>query len=349
MRIGLLYGGSSPEYEVSLQSAKTILQHLDTSRFIPIPIHITPQSEWIIYDNSFLPFSISKELPKKYSTLPSTLPCDVIFSVLHGRLGEDGAIQGLLKVMDIPYVGSDILGSALGMNKVFAKQLVAYNEAAKIVPYWDFKDYHWYNNSLNCIEHIEKQFDYPLFIKPVNTGSSIGVSKVQAHHELQDAIEKAFQYDSHIMVEKGLIADEIEIAVLESIEYGQSPLVSEAGAIIPTHAFYSYEAKYEDKEGAILQIPAPLNKEQLKEIQTQASHIFEVLQCEGMARIDFFLEKTTQHIYFNELNTLPGFTEISMYPKLWHTAGKPLSELLTHLIQVAINRYNRNMRLKRLR
>lgn len=349
MHIGILYGGSSPEYEISLQSAQTIIQNLDTSKFTLVPIHITPQSQWIVYDNQLLSSSDSDNKPKIYSTIPNQLPCDVIFSVLHGRLGEDGAMQGLFNIMDLPYVGSDILSSAIGMNKVLAKQLVAYHQAAPIVPYWDCKLYHWQNDPIACVQQIENQLTYPLFVKPVNAGSSIGVTRVAMPDALSLAIEHAFQYDSHIMIESAMNADEIEVAVLESLQYGHPPLVSTAGAIIPQQLFYSYEAKYCDKAGATLEMPANISDKQLNRVQAQAHHIFELLQCEGMARIDFFLDRTTHEFYFNEINTLPGFTEISMYPQLWQLSGKSLSDLLTHLIQLAIKRHHRQLQLKRFR
>lgn len=349
IKVGVLYGGDSPEYEVSLRSAETIIAHLDRQQFEIVPIHITKQLKWIVYDISPLSipfsFSIPENFPLIYNRIAPQLPCDVIFSVLHGRFGEDGAIQGILEVMNMPYVGSGILSSSIGMNKVIAKQLVHYHQLSAIAPYIEYR----VRSSKKLPDKVNaaiQQLGYPLFIKPVNAGSSIGISQVKQASELDQAINLASEYDSHLIIEKALIARELEIAVLENNQYGEPPLVSGVGEIITKHSFYSYEAKYSDQQGTLLKIPAPLTPSQLKILQTQAMGIFEALKMEGMARIDFFLEENTEKIYFNEINTLPGFTDISMYPRLWETAGKSLSALLTHLIQLALARHQRKIKLK---
>lgn len=343
-RIGVIYGGRSTEYEVSAQSANTVLQHLDRKRFSAIPIHIDLQGQWWIYDVNHLPQVTPSQLMQALEIpyRPSSLPVDVIFSVCHGALGEDGAMQGLLSVLDIPYVGAGVLGSALAMNKVFAKRLVA-SQGIAVGPYLDFNQVQWQARPAYYRQQIAS-VGYPVFIKPVNTGSSIGISRVETPQDLTKAIEEALRYDRQILVEKALQAREIEIAVLENREDGDFPRVSIPGEIIlnTRHSFYSYEAKYKDPQGAQLQIPVILPQGVKNQLQALAARIFVRLNCEGMARIDFFLERDTQQLYFNEINTLPGFTQISMYPKLWEASGIPLPQLLTELIDLALLRHTRS-------
>lgn len=366
IRVAVLYGGRSGEHEVSLQSAASVVKKLDSNRFEIIPIGIDKQGQWVLNDinhldhvNNSLPLltSASELLPSPHHLTASTIDraafskregkfFDVVFPVLHGTLCEDGTIQGLLELMDIPYVGAGVLSSALGMDKDISKRLVA-GAGLKVPPYLILKRATWEKNSSNFQKEIESKFGYPVFVKPANTGSSVGVHKVKEGKELHTAIQDAFLYDQKVVVEKAINAREVELSVLENLEFTASPLVSIPGEVVPSHEFYSYAAKYLDENGAELLIPAPLNQQQIKKAQELASSIFEILECEGMARVDLFLDKTTGEFIFNEINTLPGFTQISMYPKLWEASGLAYKDLLSYLIDLALARYERKQNLKR--
>lgn len=273
---------------------------------------------------------------------------DVIFPVIHGTLCEDGTVQGLLELADLPYVGCGVLASAIGMEKDISKRLI--RAAGILTPdYRVINRGHWENNPKQFCESVAQELGFPLFVKPVNTGSSVGVEKVKRSEDLAAAIQNAFCYDTKIIVEKGIDAIELELAVLESEDYGSDPIVSVVGEVRPAkgHEFYSYASKYLDENGAELLIPAPIEDKLQLRAQEMAKNIFKILECEGMARVDLFLERHTQQIYFNEINTIPGFTQISMYPKLMNASGIKYSELLTHLIQLAIARHQRKVNLSR--
>lgn len=375
IRVAVLYGGRSGEHEVSLVSATNVIQHLDRSRFEVIPIGIDKTGAWFLGDDVF-----KKDLPdtqkmlrlqceaermlfnpdligKKLQSFQNGLTIqakntdrlfDVIFPVIHGTLCEDGTVQGLLELADIPYVGCNVLASAIGMDKDVSKRLI--KDSGIAVP--DFiviKRGHWDLDSSHYVNLIAEQLKYPVFVKPANTGSSVGISKVKSPQELHGAIQDAFQYDTKIVVEKSINAIEIEIAVLESDQYGKDSIVSVPGEIRPTnrHEFYSYASKYLDENGAESIIPAALSPDLQTELQEVARRIFNALDCEGMARVDLFLERETNKIYFNEINTLPGFTQISMYPKLMVASGMSYSDLLTHLIMLALARQSRKNKLSR--
>ncbi len=347
IKVGVLYGGFSPEYEISLRSAATIMQHLDANQFEIIPIHITKNSEWIIYDSSV--FSKNNNLKKIviYKHFPPQLPCDIVFSTLHGFLGEDGAMQGLLDILNMPYVGAGVLSSALGMDKGLTKQLVQSQNIIEVIPSIQLYQYQWYRKKEHFLEKIQSYLKYPVFVKPMCSGSSIGITHVTQPFKIEEAIAYAFRYSSSILIERALIGiSEIEVALLENAEEGKKPLVTLPGEIITSHHFYSYQAKYFSQEGTSLGIPALLTMVQTQYIQAIAIKIFQLLQIEGMARIDFFLERKTNKFYFNEVNTLPGFTEISMYPKLWEASGKSISDLLTELITLGMKRHTRFAALK---
>jgi len=352
-RVAVLYGGRSGEHEVSLQSAVAVIKNLDPARFEIVPIGIDKQGRWLLNDVKQLGINAAtKALPLK--TVNSELLSapqesglfDVVFPVLHGVLCEDGTVQGMLELMDVPYVGAGVLASAIGMDKDVSKRLVA-AAGLRVPSYTLFNQAQWQHETAKIIDQIETQWVYPLFVKPVNTGSSVGVHKVNKREELIPAINDAFLYDTRITVEQGLQVREIELAVLENPHYGQSPLVSIPGEIVPHHAFYSYAAKYLDPNGAEALIPAPLSPAKTEEAKQIAGKIFEVLGCEGMARVDLFLDKNSDEFVFNEVNTLPGFTQISMYPKLWEASGISYQQLLTYLIELAIARYQRKQGLKR--
>lgn len=354
-RVGILYGGCSTEHEVSLRSAATVAQHLDRSQFTVLPIFIDKQGRWLQDSRSLCAVEEAIPLATTGPTLqavgfdrwPIALDCDVIFSLVHGRQGEDGTIQGLLELCDIPYVGAGVLASAIGINKWMAKRLVADSQVA-VVPFMVIKAVHWYQHIAHYAQQVQQTLSYPVFVKPVNTGSSIGISRVDDPAHLAKAVEDALQYDHQVLIEKALVAREIEVAVLENLNEADPPLVSIAGEILPNqakHQFYSYAAKYLDEKGADFHIPANLSPDQLKQVQLLASKVFIDLGCAGMARVDFFLEKNTQQFYFNEINTLPGFTAISMYPKLWEMSGMHLSTLLTQLIMLAMARHKKSKQL----
>ncbi len=350
----MLYGGRSGEHEISLKSAVAVIKNLDKNKFDVIPVAIDKKGQWLLNDVSQL--ALNESVPVKTSqskTLyaPAELVqkkafCDIVFPVLHGQFGEDGTIQGLLETLAIPYVGANVLGSAIGMDKVIAKRL-AQADNIPVVPFITFNLAQWQNDTELYQKKIDEELQYPIFVKPANAGSSLGISKVKKVADLAEAVELAFRYDTKILIEQALDVREIEAAVLENLTFGEPPLVSRLGEIIPHHEFYSYEAKYVDENGAELAIPAVLLEGQSKQIQSLAAKVFLSLACEGMARVDFFVDKASQKIYFNEINTIPGFTKISMYPKLWEASGRSYQQLLTHLVELALARHARLAKLNR--
>jgi D-alanine-D-alanine ligase len=367
IRVAVLYGGRSAEHEISLRSATHVIEHLDRSRFEVIPIGIDQRGNWFlgqdIFTKSlehqtvpllqedhgawFTPEWMNKSvLRQQVSTSDTIYLFDVVFPVVHGTFCEDGTLQGLLELADLPYVGCGVLASAIGMDKDVAKRLASHAGIA-VVPYIVIKQEQWQKHAPLFMEQITTQLNYPVFVKPANAGSSIGIQKVNTPHELVPALMAAFQFDTKVLVEKALNAIELELAVLESLESGADPLVSVVGEIKSRHAFYSYAAKYLDHEGAELFIPAPYTEAVQKQARTIAKEIFITLACEGMARVDLFLDRETQQIYFNEVNTIPGFTPISMYPKLMIASGFSYPDLLTHLIQLAMKRHEIKRRLVR--
>ncbi len=355
IKVAVLYGGRSAEHEVSLLSAASVIKNLDKNKFTIIPIGIDKQGACFINEMQHLYLNDTIVLKTENAQYLHSLvelnrdkkhPVDVVFPVLHGTFGEDGTLQGLLEVLGLPYVGADVLGSAIGMDKDVTKRLA--NAAdIPIIPFLSFNSAAWALKKQQLIQNIEQKIRYPLFVKPANAGSSLGITKVKKPNELADAIALAFTYSTKILLEQALEIREIETAVLENLQWGADPLVSNVGEIIPSHEFYSYEAKYLDPKGAELIIPATLQEGQLQQLKNLAIKIFNCLDCSGMARIDFFIEKRSQKIYFNELNTIPGFTQISMYPKLWEASGLSYQQLLTHLIELALARHQRFSLLKR--
>lgn len=364
IRVAVLYGGRSGEHEVSLQSAASVVKNMDHERFEIIPIAIDKQGRWLLNDYQQLGLSPSTKalaLKTEKSELLSSLGhlpakpgqtsgngklCDVVFPVLHGMLCEDGTVQGMLELMDIAYVGAGVLSSALGMDKDASKRLIA-AAGLKIPAYVSIKLGSWQNDAAYYQKYIEKEFGYPVFVKPCNTGSSVGVHKVNRAEDLVKAAEDAFLYDVKILIEKAIDGREIELAVLENLNYGSPALVSLPGEVVPIHEFYSYAAKYLDEKGAKLIVPAALSPEKTKEVQHLAERIFEILDCEGMARVDLFLDKNTGEFIFNEINTIPGFTQMSMYPKLWEASGLAFKNLTSHLVDLALARHERRQNLKR--
>jgi D-alanine-D-alanine ligase len=349
IKVAVLYGGRSAEHEVSLLSAASVIKHLDKNKFTVVPIGINKQGRCFVNDIQHLYLNDAIVLKTKNAECLSNLAAltqdpkngvDVVFPVLHGTFGEDGTIQGLFEILDLAYVGADVLGSAIGMDKAVAKRL-AHAAEIPVVPFLSFNSGLWSLKKDELIQDIEQKIQYPLFVKPANVGSSLGITKVKKSANLTDAIELAFTYSTKVLLEQALEVREVEMAVLENLQWGAESLVSKAGEIIPSHEFYSYEAKYLDPKGAELLIPATLQAGQLQQLKDLAIKIFNCLDCSGMARIDFFIEKQSQKIYFNELNTIPGFTQISMYPKLWEASGLSYQQLLTQLIELALARHRR--------
>ena len=370
IRVAVLFGGRSAEHEVSLHSAANVIQYLDSSRFDIIPIGIDKQGNWFLGNDIFAKSLEHNKVPKledqhqtwftpewvgkpaskqtaKELIAHSSHPLfDVVFPVVHGTLCEDGTLQGLLELSGLPYVGCGVLSSAIGMDKDISKRL-AISAGIAVAPYLVIKHDQWQANPSHFTHQITEKLSYPVFVKPANTGSSIGITKVKTKEELKTAIDQAFCFDTKILVEKALSVFELEIAVLESLEFNVDPIVSVVGEIKPRHEFYSYDAKYTDENGAELLIPAPISDEIKEKARLIAKQLFLTLECEGMARVDLFLDKETQQVYFNEINTIPGFTQISMYPKLMDASGISYPDLLTHLIQLALKRHKNKTQLIR--
>ncbi len=359
IRVGILFGGKSAEHEVSLQSAKSIVDAIDKSKYDITLIGIDKAGQWYLNDAST--FLLHTDNPKlialnKSSEAVTLVPgaasknnlisisgsgtvgaVDVVFPVLHGPYGEDGAIQGLFKIADIPFVGAGVLGAAVSMDKDVMNRLL---RGAGIPT----------ANSVAVEKHTIADLRYgevtrilgsPCFVKPANLGSSVGVSKVENEEQFRDALNDAFLYDNKVVIEEFIPGREIECSVLGN----EDPIASVPGEVVPTHAFYSYDAKYIDEKGAELLIPAELPEAVVKEIQDLAIKTFKALCCEGMARVDFFLARNNK-VYVNELNSIPGFTKISMYPKLWEASGISYTELIDRLIQLALKRHERDSKLK---
>jgi D-alanine-D-alanine ligase len=359
LKIGIIFGGKSAEHEVSLQSAKNVIAALDKNKYDPVLIGINKAGGWEMHDGAY--YLLNEENPKLIALNPASANAigltpgelsrqlvdlsknhhgqklDVVFPVLHGTNGEDGTMQGLLKIMDLPFVGPGVLGSAVGMDKDVAKRL--WRDAG--IPIAKFVILKKSQKNKISFTGIKKQLGLPLFVKPANAGSSVGVSKVKSENDFKKAIAAAFQFDNKILVEEFIKGREIEVAVLGN----ENPQASVPGEIIPHHEFYSYEAKYIDENGAAAKIPADLPKALVKKIQETAVKAFQVLECEGMSRVDFFVTANGK-FYVNEINTIPGFTNISMYPKLWEASGINYSDLVDRLISLAMERHAREKGLK---
>ena len=353
LRVALLFGGQSAEHEISILSARNVLAALDPQRFEAVLIGIDRHGRWLRQDAARLLASardprlvriedgppVSKEVIFA-SASPAAI--DVIFPVLHGTMGEDGTVQGLFELAGLPYVGAGVLGSAIGMDKDISKRLLR-DAGIPVAAFHTLRRDRFDADPAGALAQVQ-DLGLPVFTKPANAGSSIGVRKVTARADLQAAVRHAFQFDDKVLIEAAVTGREIELAVLG----GAPPTVSVAGEIVIRHAdgFYSYDAKYLDESGARLELPAHLSPEVLMRAQAMAVRSFEVLECEGMARVDLFLEPDGT-LRVNEINTLPGFTAISMYPKLWELSGIAPQALVTRLIDLALERARRRAALKR--
>jgi D-alanine-D-alanine ligase len=347
LRVGVLFGGRSGEHEVSLASAASVIRGLDPEKYEAVPIGITKEGHWrtgagaqkmlpdVLRDGQDVMMTAD---PTNASLVPlggqsgsSAQQLDVIFPVMHGTYGEDGTIQGLLDLAGLPFVGAGVLGSAIGMDKDVAKRLL---QVAKIpvVPWVTVHRHDWERDPKKVQREIEKAFKYPVFAKPAALGSSVGMTKVHSRAELAPALNLASEFAMKILVEKSVVAREIEVSVLGN----NDPKASVPGEIVPHREFYDYTAKYLE-DGTQLLIPAKLKPAQVKQIQALAVAAFRALELSGMARVDFFLEKRANgKLFLNEVNTIPGFTSISMYPKLWEATGIPFRELIDKLIALAL-------------
>jgi D-alanine-D-alanine ligase len=358
LRIGVIFGGRSGEHEVSLASAASVIRALDPGKYEAVPIGITKDGRWLVGSpaQKMLPdilragqhVMLSAD-PTAASLVPmdgagaapgAGLSVDVVFPVLHGTYGEDGTVQGLLDLAGLPFVGSGVLGSAVGMDKDIAKRL--FLQAG--LPVGDFLAVarsDWEKRRAQIETAVRKKFRFPVFVKPATLGSSVGMTKAHSREEFAAAMDLAAEFGQKILVERNIRGREIEVAVLGN----DQPEASIPGEIIPHREFYDYTAKYLE-DGTRLDIPAKLTKAQVRRFQECAVRAFRCLELRGMARVDFFLEKASGRIYLNEVNTIPGFTSISMYPKLWEASGIPYRELIGRLIDLALAEHAEKQRTK---
>jgi D-alanine-D-alanine ligase len=351
VRVAVLFGGQSSEHDVSLRSAETVMGALDPDRYDVVPIGITREGRWLTGGDPFAALTATSPLfalgdgstvesVQDVSEAPaeSAVPAlftggvDVVFPVLHGPMGEDGTVQGLLELTGVPYVGAGVLGSALSMDKAMAKTILA-QEGLPQAPWRLITRKEWERDPDACTEWAGEILGWPCFVKPANMGSSVGVVKAHDPSEFPSAMREASRFDRRILIEKAIDARELEISVLGNDE----PIASIVGEVVPCNEFYDYNAKYVDEDSELL-VPAPIDRGTMAEIQEMAIAAFRALDLAGMARIDFFMDRNTDQIYINEVNTIPGFTAISMYPRLWQGSGMPLHELVDRLIGLALER-----------
>lgn len=358
INVGILFGGKSVEHEVSIQSAKNIYDAIDKEKYQVRMIGISKDGQWLI-DHSFahgiVPEVVAPVTDDKEELAGSGIfddqqtmsfckkeifkDLDVIFPILHGPFGEDGTVQGLLKLANIPFVGAGVLGSAVGMDKDVMKRLLrdAQIENAR---YFVLNKFNGENKNPG-FQEIESELGLPLFVKPANLGSSVGISKVHNEEEFLQGVEEAFKYDHKLIVEETIQGREIECAILGN----EKPLASIPGEVINLKGFYSYDAKYIDEDSSLLEMPAKLSSAEVELIQKTAIKTFQVLSCEGLARVDVFLTSKGK-VLVNEINTLPGFTKISMYPKLWEISGISYTDLIDRLLSLALEKFKRDQALK---
>lgn len=355
LRIGVLFGGRSTEHEVSILSARSIIAAIDPARFDVIPLYVDKTGRWLVLES--LQKLLDAEDSRHYVYLPpdptqralvpaadpapsghGLPPLDVVFPVFHGLNGEDGTIQGVLELANVPYVGSGVLGSALGLDKIYMKRAFA-AVGLPVVDYVATTRRQFEQGPAAFVSLVEERFGYPCFTKFANSGSSVGTSKAHNRGELLEGLHLAAGFDRKLLVERGIDARELEVSVLGNDE----PEASVVGEVVPAREFYDYEAKYLD-EGSRLVIPAVIEPAVSEAIRRMALQAFQAVDAAGMARIDFFLERGTDRIYLNEVNTIPGFTRISMYPKLWEASGLPYGRLLERLIALAIERFQDKQR-----
>ncbi len=361
IRVAVIFGGRSGEHEVSLMSARSVMAALDKEKYDILPIGITKEGQWVTGDVlaaleeghglthpvALLPDPASPNLMAVDAAADVTRPSlsvtaelDVIFPVLHGPYGEDGTVQGLMELADLPYVGAGVVGSAVGMDKAIFKQVMAAN-GIPILPWRLVLSSQWKQRPASILDEIEAGFDYPVFVKPANLGSSVGISKCHNRSELERGLDEASSYDRRMVVEQGADARELEVSVLGNEE----PIASVVGEIRPRREFYDYVAKYVSDDSELI-IPAALDKSLADRVRALAVDAYRAIDCAGMGRVDMLLDRRDGKIYLNEINTIPGFTRISMYPKLWEATGVSYAELLDRLIRLAIERHEAKSRLR---
>jgi D-alanine-D-alanine ligase len=356
IRVGVLFGGRSGEHEVSLASAASVIRALDPLKYDVVPIGISKEGRWLVGNSAqkMLPEvlksgervvlppdpSAAALVPLNQSGGGSSVAVDIVFPVLHGTFGEDGTVQGLLELAGLPYVGAGVLGSAVGMDKDLQKRLFE-QAGLPVVPFLAIRRAEWEKDRAGVTKLIKKKFRFPLFVKPATLGSSVGMTRVASAREIGAAMDTAAEFALKIIVERGIAGREIEVSVLGNDDVRASI----PGEIVPHREFYDYAAKYLE-EGTKLIIPAKLTKKQVAQFQDYAVRAFRAIDGTCMARCDFFLEKKTGKTYVNELNTIPGFTSISMYPKLWEASGLPYSKLIDRLIELAFELHREKARTK---
>lgn len=357
-RVALIFGGRSSEHKVSLTSALGILTNINQTKYDLLPVKITTQGRWLLLDDPDILKSVndlqkdkgtpvviadplsggflalnSEDKPLSGKQSSSIVPVDVVFPILHGTFGEDGTIQGLLRMADLPFVGAGVLASSLAMDKIVTKQMLFQNDIPSIDFLW-FLRKEWRESSDTVCRSVEDEIGFPCFVKPANSGSSVGISKANNQREFVKFVDEACFFDRKIMVEKALDAREFECGVLGN----DDPKASVVGEIVSCNEFYDYEAKYIDDSTELI-VPADIPDEISEIIRNLSVKVFKILDCSGMGRVDFLFDKKSSQVYVSEINTIPGFTPISMYPKLWEATGISFTELIDKLISIAIERH----------
>lgn len=356
INVALLFGGKSAEHEISLRSAKNVIEAIDRDKYNPVLIGIDKKGNWLLNENSSIllnadddaTISLNPEsdavalIPQSAGKISNfnkagfNKSIDVVFPILHGPFGEDGTIQGLLKLANVPFVGAGVLGSAVGMDKDIMKRLLR-DAGLPIGKFITLRQ----EEEVPTFDEVMEKLGMPCFVKPANLGSSVGINKASNPEQYEKAVAEAFEYDSKIIIEEFIDGREIECAILGN----EDPKASVVGEISFSDSFYSYDAKYLDDDGYRIDIPAKIDQEVQTQVQDIAIRTFKVLSCEGFARVDVFLTKDNQ-IIVNEINTIPGFTKISMYPKLWEASGVSYPELISRLLELAIQRFEKEKRIK---
>ena len=341
LRVGIIFGGRSGEHDVSLMSARSVVRHLDREKYALYYLGIDRSGKWYYGKDAEAMLRGEAMVSSSEALAPADLlpdpirlsEVDVVIPVLHGPYGEDGVLQGLLELADMPYVGCGVLASAVSMDKALSKQLFI-AEGLPVLPFRLLLRRQWAAELQTVVTEIEGAFSYPVFVKPANLGSSVGISKAHNQEELLAGLAEAARYDRRLLVEQGIQAREIEVSILGNEE----PLVSLPGEVIPGKEWYDYETKYQDA-GSRTVVPAPLTAVQTAKVQEFALRAYKVVDGSGLARVDFLVDRENGEIYLNEINTFPGFTSISMYPKLWLAGGLTYPELLDRLLALALDRH----------